>query len=90
MSPDAKKRPMAGALPEIATATGSTATIPRPDDNTSDPRQRRRASRDLDQLCGIVRPGHVCTCPDHWSDVGLSLGMVERDYLGRDLAGVGA
>lgn len=64
------------------------ATIPRGYVNASDLQEQRRASRDLDQLCGVVRPGHVCTCPDHWSDVGLSLGMTERDFAARDLAGV--
>lgn len=76
MTPEKRTGPHHGAGPKAAT----TATVSVED--------RRRAARELDALLGIESPPYVCTCPDHWATVGMSLGVVERDYAARDLAGV--
>lgn len=55
------------------------------------PRQHRvvkHASRELDALEGVeLSPLLLLDLPDdHWDRIGMSLGWVERDACGRDLA----
>jgi hypothetical protein len=48
-------------------------------------RRRRRVSRALDELCGVVRVEVDPTGGDYWHDSFMDRGWVERDRAGRAL-----